>query len=141
MSQYININFLHERDIMQLFSEDTKTFLKKLNFFCPWKHEKPPLKVALNWPNFFQHCQLAQNQPKSYLLFHENTSLCDFYIMTLIFWWKFTKKSTNISFSSLNTQFYESRIFCLFTFWVFFPDKSFKWIPKYTQKCQYNSLY
>ena len=40
-----------------------------------------------------------------------------------------------ISFSSSNTQFYESRIFCLFTFWVFFPDKSFKLI--YTQKCQY----
>ena len=45
---------------------------------------------------------------------------------------------TIISFSSSNTQFYESRIFCLFTFWVFFPDKSFKLISKYTQKCQYN---
>ena len=33
-----------------------------------------------------------------------------------------------ILFSSLNTQFYESRIFCLFTFWVFFPDKNFKLI-------------
>ena len=36
-----------------------------------------------------------------------------------------------ISFNSSNTQFYESRIFCLFTFWVFFPDKSFKLISKY----------
>ena len=26
---------------------------------------------------------------------------------------------------TVNTQFYESRIFCLFTFWVFYPDKSF----------------
>ena len=38
-----------------------------------------------------------------------------------------------ISFSSSNTRFYESRIFCLFPFWVFFPDKSFKLISKYTQ--------
>ena len=48
---------------------------------------------------------------------------------------------SNISFSSSDTQFYESRFFCLFTFWVFFPDKSFKLISKYTQNCQYNSLY
>ena len=47
---------------------------------------------------------------------------------------------TNISFCSSNTQFYESWIFCLFTYWVFFPDKSFKWVSKYTQKCQYYSL-
>ena len=46
-----------------------------------------------------------------------------------------------ISFSSSNSQFYESQIFCLFTFWVFFPDKSFILISKYTQKCQYNWLY
>ena len=46
-----------------------------------------------------------------------------------------------ISFSSSNTQLYESRIFCLFTFWVFFPDKSFKLISKYTQKCQYVTCY
>ena len=52
-----------------------------------------------------------------------------------------TKSLLNILFTSLNTQFYESWIFCLFTFWVFFPDKSFKLISKYTQKCQYNSLY
>ena len=51
------------------------------------------------------------------------------------------KFDTTISFSSSNTQFYESRIFCLFTFWVHFPDKSFKLIKKYTQKCQYNLLY
>ena len=59
--------------------------------------------------------------------------------------WNFLKKCieqlTYISFSSSNTQFYESRIFCLFIFWVFFPDKSFKLISKCTQKCQYNSLY
>ena len=28
----------------------------------------------------------------------------------------------NISFSSSNAKFYKSRIFCLFTFWVFFQD-------------------
>ena len=38
-----------------------------------------------------------------------------------------------ISFSSCNTQFNKSGIFCLFTFWVFFQDKSFKLIPKYTR--------
>ena len=32
---------------------------------------------------------------------------------------------TFISYSSSNTQFCVSRIFCLFTFWVFFPDKVF----------------
>ena len=37
------------------------------------------------------------------------------------------------SFSSSNTQFHEFRIFCLFTFLVSFPDKSFKLISKYTQ--------
>ena len=42
-----------------------------------------------------------------------------------LFRFSLSKKNfcTNISFSSSNTQFYESRIFCLFTFWVFFPDK------------------
>ena len=31
---------------------------------------------------FIQYCQLAQNQPKSHILFHKNGSLRDFYIMT-----------------------------------------------------------
>jgi hypothetical protein len=43
-------------------------------------------------------------------------------------------QKTFISFSSSNTQFYESRIFCLFTVWVFFPDKSFRLKSKYTLK-------
>ena len=38
--------------------------------------KKMPSKVA-------QYCQPAQNQPKSYFLFHKNVSLRDFYIMTL----------------------------------------------------------
>ena len=46
-----------------------------------------------------------------------------------------------ISFSSSNTQFYESWIFCLFSFLSILLDKSFKLISKYTQKCQYNLLY
>ena len=49
-----------------------------------------------------------------------------------------------ISFSSSNTEFYESRIFCLFTFWVFFSDKIFKLVSNfsnYIQKWQHNSLY
>ena len=44
------------------------------------------------------------------------------------------KEKTNISFSSSNTQFYESQIFCLYTFWVFFPDKSFKLKFGYSEK-------
>ena len=47
----------------------------------------------------------------------------------------------NISFSSSDTQFYESWIFCLFTFRVFLLGKSFKLILQYTQKCQYNPLH
>ena len=45
-----------------------------------------------------------------------------------------------ISFSSSNTQFYKWRIFCLFTFSVFFPDKSFELISKYKQKCQFKKI-
>ena len=33
-----------------------------------------------------------------------------------------------ILFTSSNTQFYESRIYCLYTFWVFSPDKSLRLI-------------
>ena len=54
---------------------------------------------------------------------------------------KTIKDSVIILFSSSNTQFYKSWIFCLFTFRVFFPDKILKLISKYTQKCQYNSVY
>ena len=66
-------------------------------------------------------------------LFQFSMSSIDGY--TKYFLWYF------ISFSSSNTHFYESWIFCLFTFWVFVPDKSFKLTSKYTQKCQYNSVY
>ena len=46
--------------------------------------KKTPTKVAHNMPQiFFQHCQPAQNQPKSQFLFHENWSLRDLCIMTL----------------------------------------------------------
>ena len=31
---------------------------------------------------FFQYCQPARNQPKSYFLFHKNVTLRDFYILT-----------------------------------------------------------
>ena len=56
--------------------------------------------------------------------------------------WSFFSEHTilYISFSLSSTQFYKSGIFCLFTFWVSFPDKSFQLISKYTQKCPYNSL-
>ena len=47
----------------------------------------------------------------------------------------------SFSFSSSNTQFCESQIFCLFTFRVFFPDESFELISKYNQKYQHNYLY
>ena len=62
----------------------------------------------------------------------------------IILHWQTTCSPENfqlfISFSSSNTQFYKSWIFCLFTFWVFFPNKSFRLISKYNQKCQYNTL-
>ena len=47
----------------------------------------------------------------------------------------------DILFSSSTTKLCESRIFCLFTFWVFFTDKSFTLISKHTHECQYHSLY
>jgi hypothetical protein len=53
-------------------------------FFLPENMKKLPTKVAHNRPKlFFQYCQTAQNQPKSYILIHKNGSLRDFYIMTL----------------------------------------------------------
>ena len=64
-------------------------FLKKvLNyFFAPENIKNPPSKVPHNWPQTFfissMYWQLAQNQPKSHFLFHENVSLRDFYLMTL----------------------------------------------------------
>ena len=42
----------------------------------------------------------------------ENTEIAQLFIIYILF-------------SSSNTQFYESQIFSLLTFWVFFPDKSF----------------
>ena len=43
--------------------------------------KKPSSKVAHNQPKFFfQYCQPAQNQPKSYFLFHKNVSLRNFFI-------------------------------------------------------------
>ena len=56
------------------------------------------------------------------------------FLMTLII--KLLTKLTLI-FSWSNAQFYESGIFCLFIFWVFFPDKIVKLLSKYSQKCQY----
>ena len=85
--------------------------------------------------------------------FYHSTDWSNTYLRTTSLQFRFSKKATKnwwnipvdlmftISFSSSNTQFYESRIFCLFTFWVFSLDKSFKLISKYTQKCQYNFLY
>ena len=49
--------------------------------------------------------------------------------------------SSLVLLCSLTSQFYESWIFCLFTFWVFFQNKNFELMSKYIQKCQYNLLY
>ena len=61
-------------------------FLKKnKDFFAPESMKKYPQKLLIIGPPlFFQHCQPAQNLPKSHFLFHKNVSLRDFYIMTLI---------------------------------------------------------
>ena len=68
---------------MQLFSADAAIFfLKRLDFFCPWKHEKASLKScsAHNQPKLFfsVYCPPAQNQPKSHFPFHKNGSLRNF---------------------------------------------------------------
>ena len=61
-------------------------FLKKTKiFFAPESMKKYPQKLLIIGPPlFFQHCQPAQNLPKSHFLFHKNVSLRDFYIMTLV---------------------------------------------------------
>ena len=46
-----------------------------------WK--KHPQKLLIIRLNFFQYCQLAQNQSKSQFLFHKNCSTCNLSIMTL----------------------------------------------------------
>ena len=109
-------------------------------------------EIAVDWL-----CQISQIHPKSYILlitcFHEFTNFFTniWKSKQIPYWskkavlsiWEHQNKYYRIfiSFSSSNTQFYESPIFCLFTFWVFFPYKSYKSISKYTQKCQYNHLY
>ena len=40
-------------------------------------------KVFHDWPIFFQYPQLAQNRPKSHILFHKNGSLGNFYTKIL----------------------------------------------------------
>ena len=61
-------------------------FSGKFNFFLPLKTWKNSLqKFLIIGPIFFSiYCQPAWNQPKSHFLFHENVSLLDFYIMTLV---------------------------------------------------------
>ena len=55
-----------------------------LIFFARKNLKKPPSKVAHNQPNFFQYCQLAQNQHKIQFLFHKNCSPCDLCVMALV---------------------------------------------------------
>ena len=67
---------------MQLFSADNTKFKKKN---APKNMKQTTTKVAHNRPKyFFQHCQPAQNQPKSQFMFHENCSLRDLRLLTLI---------------------------------------------------------
>ena len=89
---------------MHLFSADTKilftgrytwqnfrliillyfTIFSKEIIFFPWTHEKTALKSSIHYIQFFfQHCQSAQTQPKSQILFHKNSSPRDLCIMTL----------------------------------------------------------
>ena len=79
---------------------------------------------ALTWYPYYQKYIFVYHLTISVLRFD---MLPDFNVKFLILC---------ISFSSSNTQFQEFQIFCLFTFWVYFPDKSFELTSKYTQKCQ-----
>ena len=56
---------------MQLFSLGT------MIFFAHESINKTPSKLAYIKANFFQHCQPAQNQPKSQIQFHKNSPLRD----------------------------------------------------------------
>ena len=70
---------------MQLFSANATMFLKKNHIFFAHENMKNPAsKVAHNWPKFFfSVLPMAQNLPKSHILFHKNGFLRDFYVMTL----------------------------------------------------------
>ena len=84
---------------MQLFSADATIFLKKLKKKnAPENVNNPLSKVAHNQHNlFFQYCQPAQNQPKSYFLFDKDVSLRDFNIMTF-------HETFPFAFSGLRTE-------------------------------------
>ena len=61
--------------------------VKKVNFFICLVDENITAlistSISQNFRNF-QYRQLAQHQPKSQILFHENVSPLDLYIMTLV---------------------------------------------------------
>ena len=86
----------------------------------------------LSISSFFSIALYAR-QVKLFVLLEESMKLLKVNIRLLN---ELFKKLLHISFSSSKTQFYESRIFCLFTFWVLFPNESFKSISPNTQKCQ-----
>ena len=83
--------------------------------------------------------ELFENKQTQYYEENDSKKIGDWFRVTI--WFPEYLENTCISFSSSKTQFYESQIFCLFTFWGFFPDKSFKLMSKCTQKCQYNLLF
>ena len=62
---------IYKRGVMQLFSLGT------MIFFAHESINKTPSKLAYIKANFFQHCQPAQNQPKSQIQFHKNSPLRD----------------------------------------------------------------
>ena len=79
---YVSPYFLFIKEILCNFLvRALQYFFLNFNFFYPESMKKTPSKVAHNRPNFFFS---VANQPKSHFLFHQNVSLHDFYIMTLV---------------------------------------------------------
>ena len=72
-----------------------------------------------NWQDTLRHswARIVCFFPIIWLISYVKTCNKNFLFVNLIF--MLFSLVTNISFGSSDTQFYESQIFCLFTFWVF----------------------
>ena len=58
--------------------------VKTLNIWFYFAHESIKSSILYGSNLFFHYCQPALKQAKSHILFRKNSSLCNFYVMTLI---------------------------------------------------------
>ena len=94
-------------------------FMTRVDFYAYWYHKVLITYIYYFFTIFFSARRNTVNKFREKYLWIQDSWK---YVMSTLL------KKTCISFSSSNTQFYKTPKFCLFTFWVFFPDKSFKFI-------------